>query len=171
MVRERIGLKAEFFIAEGERHLRPLPKVVLKGIWQSVANSDRLLWILSIEVVASNVRVSLLAENEAGFLVKRSTWKDFYGIPGATELIEDLFPPLVYLADFFSDMLSFHCTGVPDLILYRWAQPEDESAFEAFPFLVYALSGYSFRVRQQDFEFMRNPNRYIDWIMMGLWRN
>ncbi|KAF1993198.1 hypothetical protein P154DRAFT_583042 [Amniculicola lignicola CBS 123094] len=84
------------------------------------APAQRLLWILSIEVVASDVWVSILAANDAGFLVKHSTWKDFYGIPGATELIEDLFPPLVYLADYFSEMLSFHCTEVPDLILYRW---------------------------------------------------
>jgi hypothetical protein len=161
MVRERIGLKAEFFIAEGERHLRPLPKVVLKDIWQSVANSDRLIWILSIEVVASNVRVSILAENEAGFLVKRSTWKDFYGIPGATELIDDLFPPLVHLTDFFSEMLQYHCTGIPEIMLYRWPQPEDESSFEALPFLVFALTSYSFRLRQQDFEAL-----CIAWVLM-----
>jgi hypothetical protein len=129
---------------------------------------DRFLWILRIEVIVPNVRVTTLATNGIGFLVKHSTWKDFYGMPGATELIDDLFPPLVYLAEFFSDMLSFDCNGVPDLILYRWSQPEDESAFEAFPFLVSALAIYSSRVRQQDSEVMCNPNAYIDWRLLGL---
>lgn len=112
-------------------------------------------------MVASDVQVSILIANDIGFLVKYLTWKDFYSIPGATDLIEDLFPLLVYLTDYFSKILSFHYTRVLNLILYHWGRAEDKSAFKAFPFLMYALSGYSFRVQQQDFKFMCNPNTHM----------
>ena len=33
-------------------------------------------------------------------------------------LINNLFPPLVYFTDFFSEMLYYYSTGIPKIIFY-----------------------------------------------------
>jgi hypothetical protein len=159
-MRYRLGLSANFMIVDCEKNPGPLRTVIVTELHLdiSVTNSDRLLMILRIEVIHSDVWVAVIAMNEVGSCIKRSTWREFYEMADATDLTEGLSPRLVHLTDFCSEMLRFDHTRIPDFILYRWPQPEDESSDEVFPFLVYALASYSLRLHRQDLEHICNQN-------------
>jgi len=73
MIREQLDQSVDCFIDESKRYLYPLPTILLQCLWQFVANLDRPLWILGIEVIASDVRLTILAMNEGGIIASLYT--------------------------------------------------------------------------------------------------